>query len=295
MLQTIKKTRVALIIALFIAAIILSFFSLPQIAYSDTDYTIGDTGPGGGKIFYIDETDAYPWDYLEVAPVDQGVSAWSNIDDVLIGTTESGLGTGQANTEAIIAQTGHTASAAKLCADYVSPTGYDDWYLPSEVELSLIIYNLSGYLPENDDHWSSTETRFDYAYRRDNYVSGDDYKYNSHYVRAIRAGTGTNSTEGSSKAEEESAEPAPWVRDREMTCYQVWVNEEENFEFVFFWEYANNNWIKIYDITSTEVFSIDMKYGNARFEADLPDGFYTVKTFHNGFETPIQEFLIGKP
>jgi hypothetical protein len=44
-----------------------------------------------------------------------------------------------------------------------------------------------------------------------------------------------------------------------------------------------------------EVFIIDIKYGNVKFEADLPDGFYTAKTFHNGFETPIQEFLIGKP
>ena len=48
-------------------------------------------------------------------------------------------------------------------------------------------------------------------------------------------------------------------------------------------------------MSGSEVFSIDMLYGSARFEADLPDGFYTVKTFHNGFETPIQKFLIGKP
>jgi len=43
------------------------------------------------------------------------------------------------------------------------------------------------------------------------------------------------------------------------------------------------------------VFSIDLKKGDARFEAGLPDGFYTVRTIHDGFETPIQEFLIGKP
>jgi len=87
----------------------------------------------------------------------------------------------------------------------------------------------------------------------------------------------------------------PWVRDREMTCFQVWINEDNNFEFVFWWEYYNNNWVKIYDMEGNEVFSIDMEKGNATFEADLPDGMYTVKTFHNGFETPIQEFLIGKP
>ena len=90
-------------------------------------------------------------------------------------------------------------------------------------------------------------------------------------------------------------EPAPWIRDRQMTCYQVWINEDNNFEFVFWWEYANNNWVKIYDMAGNEVFLIDMEKGNARFEADLPDGMYTVKTFHDGFETPIQEFVIGKP
>jgi hypothetical protein len=100
---------------------------------------------------------------------------------------------------------------------------------------------------------------------------------------------------GSDKTEDEILPEPAWIRDVEMTCYQVWINEENNFEFVFWWEYANNNWVKIYDMKGNEVFSIDMEKGNAHFEADLPDGFYTVKTFHNGFETPIQEFLIGKP
>ena len=78
-----------------------------------------------------------------------------------------------------------------------------------------------------------------------------------------------------------TAESPVWVRNVQMTCYQVWINED-------------NNWVKIYDMEGTEVFSIDMKYGNARFEAELPDGMYTVKTFHSS-ETPIQEFIIGKP
>jgi hypothetical protein len=89
-------------------------------------------------------------------------------------------------------------------------------------------------------------------------------------------------------------EPVPF-RTHEMTCYQVWINEDNNFEFVFFWEYANNNWVKIYDMAGVEVFSIDMEKGHAHFTAALPDGMYTVKTFHDGFKTPIQEFVIGKP
>ena len=85
------------------------------------------------------------------------------------------------------------------------------------------------------------------------------------------------------------------VRTNQMTCWQVWINEDNNFEFIFWWEYANNNWVKIYDMAGNEVFSIDMKKGSTCFEADLPDGMYTVKTFHDNYEAPIQEFIIGKP
>ena len=86
-----------------------------------------------------------------------------------------------------------------------------------------------------------------------------------------------------------------WVRDVQMTCYQVWVNEDNAFEFVFWWEYRDNNWVKIYDMSGNEIFSIDMPYGDAHFIANLPDGMYTVKTFNVDSVTPIQIFTIGKP
>ena len=77
-------------------------------------YELRDTGPAGGLICYIDGTTFY-----EAAPSDQSISkAWSNITDVAIGTTGTAIGTGQANTDAIIAQDGHTDSAAKLCNDF---------------------------------------------------------------------------------------------------------------------------------------------------------------------------------
>ena len=86
-----------------------------------------------------------------------------------------------------------------------------------------------------------------------------------------------------------------WIRNVDMTCYQVWINDDNAFEFVFWWEYANNNWVKIYNMAETEVFSIDMPYGDAHFVTDLPDGMYTVKTFNVDSTTPIQTFVIGKP
>jgi hypothetical protein len=82
---------------------------------STTSYALRDIGPAGGYIFWKSGND-----YLEAAPTDQSSSqAWSNITNLLIGTTGSAIGTGQANTTAIINQAGHTDSAAKLCDDLI--------------------------------------------------------------------------------------------------------------------------------------------------------------------------------
>ena len=79
-----------------------------------------------------------------------------------------------------------------------------------------------------------------------------------------------------------------------MTCKRVWVNEDNKFQFSFIYPYRDKNWVKIYDSSGKEVYSIDMPYDNPRIIVDLPDGQYTVKTFNDQPE-PIQEFVIGKP
>jgi hypothetical protein len=80
-----------------------------------------------------------------------------------------------------------------------------------------------------------------------------------------------------------------------MACKKVWINEDNNFEFIFDYYYFRNNWVKIYDMDGNMVWETNFAYGKNRFVAELPDGMYMVKTFHNNMETPIQEFLIGKP
>ena len=60
---------------------------------------------------------------------------WSSVGALLIGTTAQSSRNGQANTTAIISQTGHTSSAASLCDNYTSG-GYSDWYLPAIWELN---------------------------------------------------------------------------------------------------------------------------------------------------------------
>jgi len=89
-------------------------------------------------------------------------------------------------------------------------------------------------------------------------------------------------------------EPAPWVRDRDMTCFQVWINEDNNFEFVFWWVYADNNHVQIYDMAENLVWETDFEKEKPHFEVDLPDGMYTVNTFHEEGHI-LQEFVIGKP
>jgi len=94
------------------------------------------------------------------------------------------------------------------------------------------------------------------------------------------------------------AAPAPvvapvWTRTMPMTCYQVWVNSDNMFEMVFWYPYADNNWVKIYDMSGKEVYSVDMPLDNPHIIVDLPNGMYTVKTFNDQPE-PLQTFVIGK-
>jgi len=84
------------------------------------DYALRDTGPAGGLIFHI----AGGTTYYESALIDQSIGrTWSNIINVLIGTTSTLIGEGVNNTAEIIAQAGHTDSAASIC-DSLSMGGW---------------------------------------------------------------------------------------------------------------------------------------------------------------------------
>ena len=97
-----------------------------------------------------------------------------------------------------------------------------------------------------------------------------------------------------SQATEEVVEEPFWVRTMPMTCWQVWINEDNNFQFIFWYPYKDNNWVRIYDMEGNMVFEVDLPVHDPNLIVDLPDGFYLVKTFHCSDE-PIQEFIIGKP
>jgi len=91
-----------------------------------------------------------------------------------------------------------------------------------------------------------------------------------------------------------SEEEPVWVRTMPMTCWQVFINEDNMFEFIFWYPYKNNNWVRIYDMEDNLVAEIEVLLNNPHIVVDLPDGMYTVRTYWQSPD-PIQEFIIGKP
>ena len=110
---------------------------------------LGDTGPGGGKVFIVQTpTAAAPWRYMEAAPNtwsggdgDPSIR-WCNITDqfvpnLLTGNrdtvqTSTAIGAGYSNTQKMLR--GCEYGAANAAASY-NGGGKSDWHLPSLGEL----------------------------------------------------------------------------------------------------------------------------------------------------------------
>jgi hypothetical protein len=143
---------------------------------------VGDTGPGGGKIFYkattpfaCGPTRSASCTYLEAAPTSgttswtDAVYEWSGNTTVQIGATAEGtaIGTGYANTLAIVGQAsgGDTANrAATKARAYGGPNNLSDWFLPSKDELNRLYLQqatVGGFVASS--YWSSTEDDSDNA------------------------------------------------------------------------------------------------------------------------------------
>ena len=65
------------------------------------------------------------------------------------------------------------------------------------------------------------------------------------------------------------------------TCLQVWINENNNFQFIFWYPYKDKNWARIYDMEGNMVFEVDLPEYNPNLIVGLPEGMYMVKTFHD--------------
>ena len=171
----------------------------PQVA------VVGDFY-GGGVVFYIFGSGdtgyiAGETHGLIAAVQDQSSGIrWYNGSNTTTGATATTIGTGSANTDAIIAAQGatETSYAAGLARAYTGG-GYTDWFLPSKDELNKMYLNRatinttaasnSGSDFGNSYYWSSTEVDGDYAWSH-SFTSGVQYsliKNYTFYVRAVRA------------------------------------------------------------------------------------------------------------
>ena len=161
-------------------------------------YALGDTGPGGGIIFYRSEKGFTMTDdnstahYLEVTPYDIGRLVWAsqNYIHTDIPDTAKEIGSGRKNTRLINIQIGSNAPAALECFDYTC-NGKSDWFLPSIDELEQLYINRDFIGNLNGIYWSSTQYDADAAWVYEIHLYGDsaalDEKNYQGYVRAVRA------------------------------------------------------------------------------------------------------------
>ena len=184
---------------------------------------VGDIGPGGGKVFYapvggFTETDAVcglGCRYLEAAPEgwnsggspdpslqwgggDGTAGQCSNKD--ISGATDTGIGSGFANTAAMMADcpdpSGNNSAPAALAASTYAPTVngavVTGWFLPSLDELNLLDVSAVGWLSPNFYYWSSSQINSVKAWIQRVGNGGIDEQSNSRKfltqsVRAVRA------------------------------------------------------------------------------------------------------------
>ena len=106
--------------------------------------TLGQTGPGGGIVFY-DAGSSQTWGrYLEVAPTGWSGSNETNTTGTWCSTnsfeaaTLTGLGDGYANTLMLQTNCGASGNAANMVRSYTGG-GFQDWYLPAQNEADQLM------------------------------------------------------------------------------------------------------------------------------------------------------------
>jgi hypothetical protein len=128
-----------------------------------------------------------------VADQSSGIQ-WNNGSSVTTGATATAIGTGSANTDAIISAQGatETSYAAGLARAYTGGE-YTDWFLPSKDELNQIYINkstleaVSGFNAfTNTYYWSSTEHDSDDALMQ-LFSIGHQLNFSKGYTSTVRA------------------------------------------------------------------------------------------------------------
>jgi hypothetical protein len=99
---------------------------------------VGNIGPGGGIVFYVNPVDTPGSNYMEAATADLTAIAWCSITGTAItGTFGTAIGTGNANTNLMVAVGACTSGAANSARAYAGG-GLTNWFLPSKDELAQL-------------------------------------------------------------------------------------------------------------------------------------------------------------
>jgi hypothetical protein len=159
-----------------------------------TTLSIGQTGPGGGIVFFDKGNNSGGWRYLECTQNDQSTGIQWGCSGTLMGTTNGFLDT---STNIIVAGCNETSFAAKLCFNLVLG-GKSDWYLPGLLELDWMYNNLHKNNLGNFSsslYWTSWESDstqastidFGYGQQMGQIYSPNQDKTSIYRVRAVRA------------------------------------------------------------------------------------------------------------
>lgn len=151
------------------------------------EYKIGDTGPGGGIIFFVDTDNSYQsFTYLEALDpslAGAGLISWADspyTTSFVYQSYNRGLGRGKENTDEIIAQgNSDPSTCAAVFCNQLAYNGFS-WYLPSHGEMRLIYENLymhkslnEFFDPSMSIYWTSTQDQFN-----NNSAIAYDFTYN---------------------------------------------------------------------------------------------------------------------
>lgn len=169
-----------------------------------SDYKIGDLGPAGGFIFYIDDASRFEdFDYLEAAPFlcEGQEKVWALTSEDLASATKvvsrwdaESIGSGRSDNEAMINVSKNflNVQTASGFASSLECGGKSDWFVPSKSELDLMYQNLAlNEIGEFTDgyYWSSSSYLAGRAWNRpfSEGTSFDGNKDGNFAIRPVRA------------------------------------------------------------------------------------------------------------
>jgi len=177
---------------------------VPEEDVSMMAYQVGDTGPGGGIVFFVSVEPftcgpdlAAQCNYLEAAPGSSEVRrGWADVPRLELevdGADATAIGTGWINTMEIIKQgnVDPVTSAAAYTEAY-EHNGQTDWYLPSRDEFKTL-YEQRDIVGEfsGADYWSSSEVSpnmaWSHYFHQGHPLLPHPKNHYTHLIRPIRA------------------------------------------------------------------------------------------------------------